>query len=386
MKRTQLVILAIGLFFFMQAAHADWTPSKRITWTSGNSWPGGIVVAPSGSVHVVWDDDTTGVSQIYYKKSTDGGATWAASQRLTWSSTGSQSGAIAVDSTGRLHVIWVELLGPWPYNEEIYYRMSTDAGNTWTSSRRLTWTSDDSSRPEMASYSSAGVHVVWQDYSTGDWDIYYKKSTDGGDTWTSSKRLTWSSAGTWNPSIAMDSSGNPHVVWDDTTPGNGEIYYKNSPDGGAAWTSSQRLTWNSGTSAFPAIAVDPSDNLHVVWFDNTPGNFEIYYRMRPYKGAPWKASQRLTWNSGTSSGPRVAADSFGHLHVVWSDNTPGNEEIYWKTSADGGASWSVVQRLTSNSGDSESPRIVVDSSDNLHVIWDDNTPGNYEIYYKKLIK
>jgi hypothetical protein len=26
------------------------------------------------------------------------------------------------------------------------------------------------------------------------------------------------------------------------------------------------------------IAVDPSANLHVVWSDHTPGNFEIYYR------------------------------------------------------------------------------------------------------------
>jgi hypothetical protein len=27
-----------------------------------------------------------------------------------------------------------------------------------------------------------------------------------------------------------------------------------------------------------AIAVDPSGNIHVVWYDDTPGDFEIYYK------------------------------------------------------------------------------------------------------------
>jgi hypothetical protein len=45
----------------------------------------------------------------------------------------------------------------------------------------------------------------------------------------------------------------------------------------ADWTPAKRLTWNSGTSQYPVIAVDSSDKLHVVWVDDTPGNLEIYY-------------------------------------------------------------------------------------------------------------
>jgi hypothetical protein len=32
---------------------------------------------------------------------------------------------------------------------------------------------------------------------------------------------------------------------------------------------------------------------------------------------------------------------------------------------------------------SEVPALGVDSSGNLHLVWQDNTPGNYDIYYKK---
>jgi len=44
------------------------------------------------------------------------------------------------------------------------------------------------------------------------------------------------------------------------------------------WTPSQGLPWTTGDSKFPAIAVDSSGNLHVVWWDDTPGNSEIYYK------------------------------------------------------------------------------------------------------------
>jgi hypothetical protein len=47
------------------------------------------------------------------------------------------------------------------------------------------------------------------------------------------------------------------------------------------------------------------------------------------------------------------------------------------------ADWSTAKRLTLNSGESEKPSIAVDSSGNPHVVWRDNTPGNFEIYYKK---
>jgi hypothetical protein len=96
--------------------------------------------------------------------------------------------------------------------------------------------------------------------------------------WTTAKRLTWNSGSSWYPGIAVDTSGNLHVVWDDDTPGNREIYYKKSTDGGSTWMPSQRLTRNSGGSGLPAIAVDSSGNLHVVWCDGTPGNAEIYYK------------------------------------------------------------------------------------------------------------
>jgi hypothetical protein len=135
--------------------------------------------------------------------------------------------------------------------------------------------------------------------------------------WTPAKRLTWSPGGSFSSAIAVDPSGNLHVVWQDNTPGNHEIYYKRSTDGGATWSASQRLTWTTGGSLEPIIAVDSSANLHVVWYDETPGKTEVYYKQSTDGGATWSTSQRLTWTSGKSDGPAITVDSSGHLHLVW---------------------------------------------------------------------
>ena len=87
--------------------------------------------------------------------------------------------------------------------------------------------------------------------------------------WTPAKRLTWTSADSFNPAIARDSQDAIHVVWDDSKSGNAEVYYRKSTDGGVSWNPVQRLTWTTGWSYRPAIAVDSNDVIHVVWDDST---------------------------------------------------------------------------------------------------------------------
>jgi len=385
MKRLVLVMIAVGSFAFAQVAQAQWTPAKRLTWTSGHSSFPTIARDLTGTLHVLWVDETPGNGEIYHKTSTDGGATWTPNQRLTWNSGNSGWPVMTADSSNNIHVLWED---DTPGKGEIFHKKSTDLGDTWLASQNLSSTPGDSWNAAIAlDFSfSAKLHAFWNDNTPGNHEIYYKRSTDGGDTWTTSQRLTWTPGGSWSPEIAVDYSNNIHVVWFEYTAGNAEIYYKKSTDGGVTWTASQRLTWTSGFSFEPAIAADSSGNIHVVWYDNSPGNNEIYYRRSPDKGTTWGSLRKLTWTAGESCYPEIAVDSSGDIHLVWWDNTPGNAEIYYKKSTDRGASWTSSQRLTSTSGDSYSPFIAVDPFGGLHVVWHDDTPGNFEIYYKKFSK
>ena len=123
MKRMVLMILALGLSFSAQTARADWTPTKRLTWTSGYVQNPTIAVDRWGKIHLVWYDDTPGNSEIYYKNSPDRGATWTLSKRITWTEGDSIAPAIAIDYPGNLHVVWY---ANTTYKDGIYYKKSTD--------------------------------------------------------------------------------------------------------------------------------------------------------------------------------------------------------------------------------------------------------------------
>jgi len=372
--------LAMGLFLLSPAARADWQPAKRLTWNSGESSAPRVVLDSSGRLHLVWEDLTPGNFDVFYKKSTDGGDTWTANKRLTWTAGYSSHPAIAADSSDNLHVVYDETA---PGNYEIYYRRSEDEGATWSTGIRLTWTTGSSWDAAIAVDSSDNLHVFWADSNPGNYELYYKKSTDGGVTWSTNKRLTWTPGDSFEPAIAIDPSDHLHVAWYDYTAATCDVYYKKSTDGGNTWTANKRLTWTADDSFSPAIVADTSGDLHVVWEDNAPGNSEIYFKSSADGGDSWTPNKRLTWTADDSYLPAIVADTSGDLHVVWNDDTPGNYEVYFKTSADGGVTWTTNQRLSWTSGDSESPDICVDPSGNIHVFWSDDTPGNYEIYYKK---
>ena len=171
----------------------------------------------------------------------------------------------------------------------------------------------------------------------------------------------------------MDSSGHLHVVWDDNTPGSYAIYYKRSTDEGATWTANKRLTWNSGNSLQPAWPPTPLAN------STSFGTIRLLEMRRSITrrvldgGTTWTPNKRLTWNSGSSSRPAVAVDSNG-VHIVYHDWTPGNAEIYYKYSPDGGETWAASKRLTHSADSSGNPGIGTDPSGNLHVVWNDATP------------
>ncbi|KKM60833.1 hypothetical protein LCGC14_1537830 [marine sediment metagenome] len=85
--------------------------------------------------------------------------------------------------------------------------------------------------------------------------------------------------------------------------------------------------WNNDTSWDPAIAVDSSDTVHVVWWDRTDGPWgtdtEIMYAS--YNIATgWSNATVISdgfggeyWNDGDSNIPAIAVDSSNTVHVVW---------------------------------------------------------------------
>ncbi len=371
--KISILILAVNYLAFSQ-----WGSDIRLTNNpsgSNTSFNNAWCIASSGSVvHAVWSDGRDGNAEIYHKRSVDGGISWGADTRLTNNNAISFQPSVAV-SGSIVHLVWMDERDG---NLEIYYKRSSDGGVNWGTDTRLTNDPSGSRHPSLA-VSGSVVHVVWMDSRDGNWEIYYKRSSDGGISWGADTRLTNNTAFSWYPSVAVSGSV-VHTVWEDSRDGNVEIYYKRSSDGGVSWGIDTRLTNNPNLSWRPSVAVSGLF-VHVVWEEERDGNWEIYYKRSADGGITWATDTRLTNNIALSRSSSVAAlESF--VHVVWQDERDGNWEIYYKRSTDAGVNWEIDTRLTNFIGFSEYPSVTTSGS-TVHVVWEDTRDGNTEIYYKR---
>jgi hypothetical protein len=380
MNKKILFIGVIVLGFAFTSLNAQtWSHLKRLTWNSGHSLDVNITTSAGNTLHLVWQDASTvsSIYEIFYKRSTDGGSNWSSTRRLTWTNSQSFNPAIAADSVNNIYIVWIQYISP---SFEIYFKKSTNGGNTWTGNKRLTWSSGSKDDPRIATDSTSNIYVV---FSPG-LDIYFKKSTDGGTSWIS-KRLSWSAGISVNPKIVVDSNDDIHLVWNDNSPGNYELFYKKSTNGGNGWTATKRLTWTSGKSDDPDLSVDANGVLHATWQDEIPGVEAIYYKKSTNSGSSWIGTKRLTWGSDDSSVPAITSDSVNNTHVIWRKEISGKWYCFYRR-ANASGFWGSTTRLTWHSNHIIYPDIAVDSTYKIHAVWADNKPGNDEIYYKRGIQ
>lgn len=373
----KITLLLISLII-CSPVFSQWAADVRLTNNSSNSYTplnNARCIAVTGQlVFTVWYDNRDGNYEIYFKRSTDAGLTWSADGRLTNDTARSEYPAIEIAS-GVIHVFWRDLREG---NSEVYYKRSTNSGNSWGADVRLTNNSANSEFPSAASDGNT-VIVTWVDSRDGNQEIYVKRSTDAGVSWGSDIRLTNNFAISDYPSISA--AGNIiHLVWREFRDGPPQIYYKRSTDAGATWGADTRLV-NTTTNAEYASVSAAGAIVNVTWSDERNTDIELYHKRSTDGGTTWSGDIRLTNSAGNSDYGSVFASGV-YVHVVWQEARDGNLEIYYKQSTNSGASWEADTRLTNNTSSSYQPSIGL-SGQVLHMVWSDTRDGNSEIYYKR---
>jgi len=377
-----IVVLVLALLLPALKANAQWQPDVRLTNDSAFSFTSGnnarCVTSSGNVVHVVWVGSRYwSKDKIYYKCSTDAGISWGTDTRLTYTDTNSAASPSIAVSGSVVHVVWNDQYNN--ANRDLYYKRSTDAGLSWEAEIQLTAYYVQSSFASVA-VSGTVVHVVWEDYRNGRLEIYYKRSTNSGVNWGEDVRLTDNFDYAYYPSVAV-SGAVVHVVWHAQHQGHDVIYYKHSADAGVNWGAVTQMSNTTIGSNSPSVAVSGSV-VHLVWSDERNGNAEIYYKRSTDAGVSWGADTRLTNDTSWSEYPSVAVSGLA-VHVVWRDERDGNDEIYYKLSTNAGINWGADTRLTNDTALSSGSSVAISGSV-VHVVWRDERDGIFtEIYYKR---
>ncbi|MBN1216811.1 MAG: exo-alpha-sialidase, partial [Candidatus Lokiarchaeota archaeon] len=326
---------------------------------------------------------------------------------------------IIVDDNGVIHVVWADNINANPhdyrnmaYSNIIYRNYTTETG--WSDYLIVSkeYLYEDSFNPEIAIDNNGKIHIVWeQDIDSLDNEIIYAYYAPN-QGWSNSTIISdgfggyfWNNDDSMNPEIAIDSSNNLYVVWEDESDGiwkfdddDSEIMYVSYTEG-SGWSNitiisdDEQGIYSYTEESYDAdITVDTNDIVHIVWSE---GNYQEDICHRTYSSSSGWSDIMITVDTEERSlEPKIKADNNGAIHLIWVDNTDGPwgsglHIMYSNYTIENG--WSTPEIASDGyqgeywSTGSVEPDLAIDNNNEIHLTWSDQTLGIWgyenEIWY-----
>ena len=176
--------------------------------------------------------------------------------------------------------------------------------------------------------------------------IGYRRSEDGGASWTSPRQFAVGTALTRRPQLMGDGRGNLYLAISNGYPGERErIHLFQSNGGGGNW---RPVDVNipedkkRGVAGSPRLAVRPGVGACLVWVDRTSGRRAVVFS-RSTGDFTWSAPIRVNDDPSMSClEPRLAVRE-DSIHVAWHVVKGDRTTLYFDYSPDSGATWNEDQ-------------------------------------------
>jgi len=283
-----------------------------------------------------------------------------------------------------------------PRAKEIRLALSDDGGKTWTQPPTGIEGSGKGFVPKLAWGRDRTLVVAWADERRQGrtWDVYARRSGDGGKTWEPEQLLSrfpqQTTADVYiHPVVLSDGQDRFWAVWMGLRNGQSKYYLSRSVNGGQTWADPVALTGDS-QSVFGHRLVRSGDRLLLVWQDSRTGLDRIYSVSSGDGGVTWTSPTRVDHlpaeSRSDASSPAAVLGADGEAFVAWQDGRNGRPDIFIGRSGDGGRSWDKEDtRLDMDDAGtafSKSPAVARAADGRLAVAWEDDRAGYEGIYLR----
>lgn len=220
----------------------------------------------------------------------------------------------------------------------------------------------------------AALHLAWADRSSGSWEVYAARSTDGGLTFTPPAAVNpqATSPGRGYPALAVAADGSVYVAWEDWRNGNGDIFCARSDDG-LTFSPAVRVNDDAGSAeqGHPALAVGQDGLVVLAWQDRRGGDWDIYAAHSLDGCASFSANVRVNDpTDGQQVDPVIGVDGQGRIHVAWADDRSGAWVIRHAVGGrDGFAADRVVGSGLMADLSNELPALAMGPRGSVHLAW-----------------
>ncbi len=336
--------------------------------------PDDVSAASGSNRFVVWSDSTPGNEETFFRRSMDNGATWQATKNLSNNPGHTLFPDIAV-SGSNVFVVWLQTNADNSL-QDIFFRRSTDDGATWKPIIKITASGTVGyARTPQVIASGSNVYVVWDQF---DGEVYFRRSSDNGATWKSLVNIS-SNPGRSNSEGIGVSGSNIFIIWlqanaEDTSH---DIFFKRSTDNGATWRATINLSnYGRVANAPPDLAVSGA-NVHVTWNEDLSldrSGQEIAFRSSNDNGASWAPKLNLSNTPDEDSVLPQISTAGSSVHIVWEEIIDESDKIYWVdvmvvSSTDNGLNWESPLDLGDSTTDYSFEKQIAASGSNVHVAW-----------------
>jgi hypothetical protein len=230
-----------------------------------------IAVDSQGGVWVAWQSPLSDTNSEIYARYRPAGGDWDTLMRVTDNTVQDEAPSLAVGSGDVAHLAWHSYsTGNW---DILYSRY--EAGS-WTPAENVSNTPSRSYLPDLAADGAGNVFVAWADEIDGPNHSQVLCRRWDGSTWLPWTQVSSSTKALY-PAIAADDSGNLYAVWTDYRGAQPETYFSYSTDYGATWLGDENVSNSAASSYYPDVAAQPGGCAHVVWQDASPGQLDIFY-------------------------------------------------------------------------------------------------------------
>jgi hypothetical protein len=267
-------------------------------------------------LYVAITNDVSGIPMVRVVSSRDG-TSWATLPTPSDTNLASDRSSLAIDSLGRLHLVWTELSVE---GGQIFH--ASFVAGAWSTPEQLSHSPGYAGFPSLAVDARDRVHVSWYGFDGAFYQVYYRKLDAGG--WTDERALTNEAVDATNPALALGPGGEVHIAWfRENRQGTGtEISYLRLEEGSIRET--RTVSAIGVDAANPSLAVDLGGTVHVAW-SALVGSARIQYAEEITAGS-WSPIEFVSPPEVGGLHPSVALSrSDGGVRIVW-EGTDG--EIY----------------------------------------------------------
>jgi len=193
----------------------------------------------------------------------------------------------------------------------------------------------------------------------------------------------------WFPDLVAGSDGAIHIFWasgnsDPTHPGDGTkaidlLRYRVLRDGVWLPTNDILFTGVGGYTVRNSTVLGRDSRIHVLVRMQTQLYTISANEIDAWSARAWSTPEPVSPPGGYYTA--LGIDSRNTLHALWSQamvddpQKPRKEcancsDLFYRSSRDGGKTWSTPQNLSQTDDGENRPQIVIDGRDHLHAVWD----------------